>query len=29
MKLHNTSVSYERTDHAEKSRMDTLDGGRS
>ncbi|MFE7318233.1 hypothetical protein ACFU7T_34820 [Streptomyces sp. NPDC057555] len=28
MKLHNTSSSYERTDHSEKSRMDSLDGGR-
>ncbi|KOG50691.1 hypothetical protein ADK74_00605 [Streptomyces decoyicus] len=28
MKLHNTSNSYDETDHAEKSRMDSLDGGR-
>ncbi|MCL6296927.1 hypothetical protein [Streptomyces kronopolitis] len=28
-KLHNTSTSYEHTDHAEKSRMDSLGGARS
>ncbi|MFD3421287.1 hypothetical protein [Streptomyces decoyicus] len=28
-KLHNTSTSYAHTDHAEKSRMDSLGGGRS
>ncbi|MGW5818268.1 hypothetical protein [Streptomyces noursei] len=28
MKLHNNSSSYERTDHSEKSRMDSLNGGR-
>lgn len=28
-KLHNTSTSYVHTDHAEKSRMDSLGGGRS
>ncbi|MFI9080813.1 hypothetical protein ACIGW8_30815 [Streptomyces sioyaensis] len=27
-KLHNTSTSYAHTDHAEKSRMDSLNGGR-
>ncbi|MFE6737733.1 hypothetical protein [Streptomyces tubercidicus] len=28
MKLHNTSNSYEETDHAEQSRMDSLGSGR-
>ncbi|MGW9046944.1 hypothetical protein ACWGQL_30990 [Streptomyces lydicus] len=28
MKLHNTNNSYDETDHAEKSRMDSLDGRR-
>lgn len=29
MKLHNTTTSYAHTDETEKSRMDSLDGGRS